>query len=653
MRTILLFVILCFMSLYGHAYADGITKSETYELQQKLNLLGYNSGNPDGIAGRKTIKATNEFLTANNKEKVNHIDRLVLNIVREEALNQSDIVFSNLDQTVYEKSQLYNLNIPENYEFFVNDERLKDFHNAYGKFVQPRVEFIVGEQECEDALSTFDPAWHDWSNFELENSYWTRLITNISTTVPMPYTFHKCSTYFSQLFFNNPEIGVKHFERILTEWAETKSVIYRGRTKEQENGQGYTALMTLANLAHLYSIYYNMFEFSEDERQKVDQYLKAWLISEDIYQKYHRSVLQKEMTCEDAITAEQFLTRDRFDTDYCGSNRWRLAIAAVYLGLRLSDQDLFRAGSRHASIALSVIDNNGIFMPWARKGAMALSYQRQLPEVLTFLAEAYGSIGYDFYEHETPNGTKIHNVFAMFFRFIDDPTILENYAWASRNYNGLNYAEFQTKSVKEQQEIEMIYPEVLQLQSANYLIRYTAQKPTIGLEKSWYKHWQDYVAVFLSASGVATTFSNDDLSNQEGSIFIALPEIFAGSVNSNKNEFSCFFTIKRQLDDEYSTMGGGFLTSVSGEANIEKFDWQSVEVKGSDVIERDSLFYIDAEGAIKGHLALHTMFGSTQVEYVPFGDVFSAVNPGSPEGIHSAQMNGYRMDAVVEMCRPY
>ena len=92
MRNILLYVILCFMSLYGHAYADGITKSETYELQQKLNLLGYNSGNPDGIAGRKTIKATNEFLIANNKEKVNHIDRLVLNIVREEALNQSDIV---------------------------------------------------------------------------------------------------------------------------------------------------------------------------------------------------------------------------------------------------------------------------------------------------------------------------------------------------------------------------------------------------------------------------------------------------------------------------------------------------------------------------------------------------------------------------------
>ena len=47
------------------------------------------------------------------------------------------------------------------------------------------------------------------------------------------------------------------------------------------------------------------------------------------------------------------------------------------------------------------------------------------------------------------------------------------------------------------------------------------------------------------------------------------------------------------------------------------------------------------------------MFGSTKVEYFPCGDVFSAVNPGSPEGIHSAQMNGYRMDAVVEMCRPY
>ena len=83
-----------------------------------------------------------------------------------------------------------------------------------------------------------------------------------------------------------------------------------------------------------------------------------------------------------------------------------MGIGAVYLGLRTGNQELFTAGNRHIEINLATIDKDGINAVWAGKGAMALSYTRQLPEVLTLLAVAYESIGYDFYEHQLPHGKK-------------------------------------------------------------------------------------------------------------------------------------------------------------------------------------------------------------------------------------------------------
>jgi hypothetical protein len=203
------------------------------------------------------------------------------------------------------------------------------------------------------------------------------------------------------------------------------------------------------------------------------------------------------------------------DINYCGSNRWRLALGAVYLGLKTGNQKLFTAGNRHLEIALAVIDKDGIYAPWGRKGALALSYQRQLPEVLTLLAVAYESIGYDFYEHQLPHGKKIHEVYDAFFDFIYHPEKLNKYAFGIPDYTGLDVHEFDKLPLEEKWRREYINPKVLAAQSKGYVLRYRPDLMSmIDYSKKWGKFWDNYISVFVNISGVAVYEAfNQNVSN--------------------------------------------------------------------------------------------------------------------------------------------
>jgi len=258
--------------------------------------------------------------------------------------------------------------------------------------------------------------------------------------------------------------------------------------------------MLVGDFASFYAVYYDDFDFTLEQRQSVDDYLSDWLINHDLDPPpgYGRCVLQEPQRWE--------LVKDDFKAggDYCGSNRWRMGLGAVYLGLRTNNQRLFTAGNRHIEINLAAIDKDGIFLQWARKGAFALSYQRQLPEVLTLLAVAYESIGYDFYEHQLPHGKKIHEVYEAFFDFIYHPEKLNKYAFARWDYVGEDAYEFDKLPLAEKWRREYIYPEVLAAQSKGYVLRYRPDLlDKIDYHKTWNEHWRDHISVFVNISGIA------------------------------------------------------------------------------------------------------------------------------------------------------
>ena len=386
----------------------------------------------------------------------------------------------------FAKSPLRDLKVPDNWQLFKDPLELYRFHDRFKGPVHEKHLIDTWKMEeyvedCVRALSEFDLKWHKYD---------------------MPMRFIRCKTVMTQFHFRDREAGIKGFEKILLSWAKNKPVLYKTVSKNEADDQAYASSMMVGDLSSFYAIYYKDFNFSKEQRKIVDEYLSDWLINHDLNPEPGkvRCNLEKPEIFEK-------LNDYTFDNDYCGSNRWRVGLGAVYLGLRTGNQKLFTAGNRHIEINLATIDKDGIFPSWARKGALALSYQRQLPEVLTLLAVAYETIGYDFYEHQLPHGKKIHQVYETLFDFIYHPEKLNKYAFARPNYNGEDVYAFDKLPLSEKWKREIIDLEVLATQSKGYVLRYRPDlEDKINYTERWdqkFGTWKDHIAVFVSISGVA------------------------------------------------------------------------------------------------------------------------------------------------------
>ena len=418
------------------------------------------------------------------------------------AQNWNKEKFENFPKHDFALSKLRSLKIPEDYVFFINRNELQLFHSNFGvskRYLRDgniRIPSVWNMDEylddCEIALSNFDTSWQQYENLS------TRFI--------------RCKTVFSWRHFQDTKEGIAPFENILLTWAKTKSVEFRKKNGSyaEKSDQAYAATMLIGDFSLFYSVYYDDFNFTEKQRQLVNEYLKDWLINNDISPPTFkiRCVLDKPELFE--LPKQKF----KIYADYCGSNRWRMGLGAIYLALRLKDQDLFVAGNRHIEINLASIDSDGIYMPWARKGSMALSYTRQLPDVLTMLSLAYESVGYDFYEHKTPHGKKINQVFEAFFENIYHPENFDKYASKVPDFGYTKsdltqerrrrFNEFKKLPIEEKWEIEMIDLDLLVSQSQGFIKRYKKEWISkLELEKYINNIHRDHIALFNSVTGIA------------------------------------------------------------------------------------------------------------------------------------------------------
>ena len=103
--------------------ADKLSRNQVFEVQEKLNLLGFGSGKPDGLIGKKTRSAVSAFQTEYNFATIVEFNENLLGDVRNIYLENADVVFSNLEEPEFLKSELSLITIPDNYDFFVENER--------------------------------------------------------------------------------------------------------------------------------------------------------------------------------------------------------------------------------------------------------------------------------------------------------------------------------------------------------------------------------------------------------------------------------------------------------------------------------------------------------------------------------------------------
>ena len=470
------------------------------------SIQGYASSCPDGSEPVKSVSddetyfvfscggGSNEQSSSSNTDSSN-------------TKSNSNQAYQSFPVHEFAKSPLRDLKVPENWKLFKDPSELDLFHERFKGPVHEKHPIGVWNMQpyvddCERGISEFD------QNFRLNED-------------KLNSSFIRCATVFTHRHFRDRAEGIKTFERILLSWAKTNPVIYAANSNTEMivSNQAYAASMLMGDFASFYAVYYDDFDFTQEQRQSVEGYLSDWLINHDL-------TLPGVPICnlKDIKQFEVGGTNTTRAANNCGSNRWRMGIGAVYLGLRTGNQELFTAGNRHIEINLATIDKDGINAVWAGKGAYALSYLRQLPEVLTLLAVAYESIGYDFYEHQLPHGKKIHEVYEALFDFIYHPEKLNKYAHKERYYGGkgnpgvIDIYEFDKLPLSEKWNREFISPEILAAESKGYVIRYRpdlmdkieykktwGHNPNKQAEGKWGEddHWTEHVSRFVNISGLA------------------------------------------------------------------------------------------------------------------------------------------------------
>ena len=263
--------------------------------------------------------------------------------------------------------------------------------------------------------------------------------------------------------------SMDHFEPMLINMAKTDPLTYVTKA-DDFSPKRYSARSLMSVYGAFYAYYYDFFEFDEATRQLVDGYFLRKLTYLNMDAVGER---RKQRFCNPRSPKKIGLKKNgRADINTCESNRWKATIAQLLLGMRLKDETLFNRGIYNTKFMLLLFDEEGIFVPWATRGALALHYSNEVPRFLTKLTEIYHALGYDFLEHELETGLTVRDLYGTYFRIYDDKDILNKYAKRRYAEKGESYSKYKKRSTADELRRWNLTKASFARESMRYITRY-------------------------------------------------------------------------------------------------------------------------------------------------------------------------------------
>ena len=275
-----------------------------------------------------------------------------------------------------------------------------------------------------------------------------------------------CMRRLPNLFHRNRDISLH--AKTLLEVAKKDSVTGKVLSNNFSPDR-YDAVSFVATNATFYAFHYDDFNYNAKERQIVNEYFSTKLKSLDMETVGNFS---KRVVCDPkkqdriGVKAE---TRE-VDINTCGSNRWKIAVGQLFFAIRSADQELLDLATYNVRFMLEVFDEEGIFVTWATRGALAWDYSHDVAPMLSMIAEGYHAVGFDFFQYKNRHGMSVKQLFDKQFEIVNDVSILEKYAkrqWATK---GTSYRDWKKLSNQERTQDWPI--EHLVYTSPRYIERY-------------------------------------------------------------------------------------------------------------------------------------------------------------------------------------
>ena len=443
--------------LIPHAvFADSVAQSQSI-----LNHLGYNAGPIDGAYGKKTRRALEKFYTAlgsiyDGKLDANEFIDLnaAMEGVEHESQNKPKVKPTNPDFVLkkyrtkliqpvinsrhfahYKTSQLRNVKIPKDFDFV--DERQLRFLMEQGEYRLYAKQWANnGPQNgdrykvngCKNVLQHFLMA-----NDNKPVQIWTRdgkklMVLNNGNHKIM----NSCHNSVPMLMHQDYKYAINEMSDIILHHATYQNVreAYL-HPKDGINHMQYQKYIVMSHTAEFYAYFKDLMPLAPPEHEIIKDYFDTIFAGNVFHTQQRRAQCNINNPSLNASTKNRFGANGQsgIGINGCGTYAFQMVNASLLYSISTNNAVLFEQAKKNATHMLGSFDDEGIQTAQASRGAMAWGYHTDVTINLSYMAEIFNSIGYDFYEHKMPrSGIKVKDVMFKHWEAINDHTVLSKYA---------------------------------------------------------------------------------------------------------------------------------------------------------------------------------------------------------------------------------
>ena len=236
--------------------------------------------------------------------------------------------------------------------------------------------------------------------------------------------FIKCQLSYHLHAVKDFDGGIALFQKLFREmaYAEPDLWRYRQSKKKDFNPTTYQVGGVLAPFITYYTVNYDAFTFTDAERKVVDAFFARKAL-EEYFDKNDDGANQQ---CP--IFDPMSLSPRAHKVNNCGTVRLRFAAAELALGMTLQNELLWKKGLWDLDFVLSMMNDEGFFVPTSAKGCKALGYLYSTSELFSINVEILARAGFDLLSYKTRHGKSLAEGYEKLFQQYEDVTISNHIA---------------------------------------------------------------------------------------------------------------------------------------------------------------------------------------------------------------------------------
>ena len=410
---------LVFIFLTIAYFSKPVFANDVLKTQELLTNLGYTPGPIDGSYGSKTKYALENFYAAQNKKFDGELSENEI-LALTKASKSPDFSFEALkmmDDHV-EKSDLLKVPLPKSNQVIKDYKRFRDYRLNHYKNNYSYTNWLWKEKGNAGKVLDKNYCYETLAKFLIPTS------PVDSFKGRSERDFQRCQSSFLTFGVTDFNASFEMYQKLFLEMATSKKDhwVYRRSNVKNYNPTFYHLGGVISTFYIYYAVNYEAFNYTKKQRNIIENYFKKKAFSERL------NLGGDGATSLCPIKKPMNLDKRVHMINNCESVRLRFAAGELALAIVTQDEALWKKGLWDLDYALSMINEEGFFVPLSAKGCAALGYTWDTSRLFSLNVEMLKLAEYNLLDYKTRHGKNVSQAYEMLFKQYEDITISNHIA---------------------------------------------------------------------------------------------------------------------------------------------------------------------------------------------------------------------------------